>query len=227
MQQNKIKVEYFTDPLCAWSYATEDTIQRFIDEFKDRIDFKVETLPIMDRLASEADPEQKVFSPDYLKQEWLRISRLTDTRMDPGIWDETPPHSSWPGCRAVKAAEHQGHDQMLTFLHNFRIAIFQQKKNPSNMEVMKQIAQQSGLDVDRFYNDMTANAGDLEEMVNSDVQEAAAKCVESSPTLLFHSPNGDGVTISGPRDYNLFRQTMITLQSELKSEREREPATRM
>lgn len=225
--ENKIQVEYFTDPLCAWSYAAEDSIQKLQQEFKDQIEFKVRMLPIMDRLASEADPEQKILSPDFLKMEWQHISKVTDTKMDASIWEENPPHSSWPGCRAVKAAERQGQDKVTTFLHNFRIAIFEHKRNPSNLEAMKEIARQSGLDVDRFHNDMTIHAADLEELVNEDTQEAAVKCVESTPTLLFHSPNGDGVTISGPRDYNLMRQAMMTLMQELKTEQEREPAAKM
>lgn len=210
----KIKVEYFTDPLCAWSYASEPTVQSLISQFGDKIGFQYKSLPILDGIIGEPKQGEKIHSPDEMAEAWSEISEKTGTKIDVGLWHTNPPHSSWPANRAMKAALMQGFDKGNRFLHVLRDAIMTEQKNPSNLEVLKDIAGRSGLDVDRFYMQMTDNASALEESVAADLLEGTNRCIYSTPTLVMQNDQGDKVIVQGTLDYEVCSRAIHLLMGQ-------------
>lgn len=207
----RVRVDYFTDPVCAWSYASEDTVEKILSTYKDNIDFQFRSLPIIDRIEGEPKPGLKVYSPEQLASEWREIASKTGVQLDSNLWTENPPHSSWPANRAMKAALRQGSDKGKTFLHNLRSEIMQERKNPSNLEVLKDIAGNSGLNVDQFYNDMTTNATELEQEVVDDRLIAQERCITSTPTLLMQNDDGYTIIIQGQLDFDVVRPAIASL----------------
>lgn len=210
----KVKVEYFTDPLCAWSYASEPTVQSLISGYGDKIDFEYRSLPILDAVLGEPRTGQKMHTPDEMRREWSEISRKTNTKIDPALWQEDGPHSSWPANRAMKAAMRQGFEKGNRFVHTLRNAVMQEKRNPSNLDVLKEIAGQAGLDVDQFYHDMTEDAAQLEQEVAEDRLAASARCIYSTPTLAMQNDEEDMVIAQGTLDYDVCSSAIRSLMGQ-------------
>jgi predicted DsbA family dithiol-disulfide isomerase len=211
LSEVKLKIDYYTDPLCAWSYVSEPTIQQTISQYGDKVDFRFRSLPIIDRLEGEPKAGLKVYRPEQIGREWREISAKTGRKIDPGLWEEHPPHSSWPANRAMKAALRQGFDKGNRFIHELRDAVMQQRRNPSNLDTLKEIAGRSGLDADRFYDDMTANATQLEQEVTDDRLEAIEHCINSTPTLVLQNEDGDKITIEGTLDFQVIQPAIRSL----------------
>lgn len=207
----KVNVEYFTDPICAWSYVSEPTVQSLLSEHRDHVDFHFRSLPILDKIIGQPKEGEKFHTPQEMQQEWTEISRKTGVRLDPTLWSENPPHSSWPANRAMKAALRQGLDNGSRFIHLLRDAALVDRKNPSDLEVLKSIAVEAALDVNRFHKDMTENAQQLEREVADDAIEAIERCIFSTPTLVMQNDDEDKVIISGTLDYQVVNHAIRSL----------------
>ncbi|MDO8683228.1 MAG: DsbA family protein, partial [Armatimonadota bacterium] len=179
------------------------------------------TLPILDRLNSIPDHEARVYTPEEMAGQWREISAITGVAIDPGLWTDDPPQSTWPACLAVKAAERQGLTLCAQFLKILRANIMQKRRNGSRREVLAEVAHEAGLDIDRFQHDLTYNRDDLEQEVADDKRHAEANCVDRTPALLIKNDTGDKTLIVGLRDYSLFRQAAQTLLAEQREREER------
>src|SRR3954471_17972109 len=94
-----IHVDYFTDPLCPWSWAAEPTLRRLEVEFSDQVKITY----VMVGMARETDPP-------HLLAETLEAAAQSGMPVDARIWLEGAPRTSHPACLAVKAAGEQGLD---------------------------------------------------------------------------------------------------------------------
>lgn len=210
----KVMLEYFTDPLCAWSFVSEPTVQSLISDYGGKIDFRFRSLPILDRVQGEAKPGEKMRSPESMVDEWAEISERTGTKLNSDLWIQHPPHSSWPANRAMKAAFNQGFEKGNRYTHQLREAIMLEKSNPSDFETLKRLADDAGLDVARFHDDMTTHAPLLEQAIAEDRLAAMNSCINETPTLVMQNESGDKVIISGTLDYELASRAVRFLMGE-------------
>lgn len=210
----KVTVDYFTDPLCAWSYVSEPTVREMVKQFGNKVEIRFRSLPTLDSTVGEARPGERHHSPMEMMLDWKHISQKTGAKIDPGLWMEDFPHTSWPSNRAMKASFRQGFDKGATFVSNLRDAIMQHKMNPSDMENLKKIASRSGLNVNQFYDDMTDNAFELEQEVANDKLDAINACVTSTPTLVMQNDEGDKIIIQGTLDFEVVSRSVRSLMGE-------------
>jgi predicted DsbA family dithiol-disulfide isomerase len=200
--------------MCAWSYASEPTIQSLISEYKNQVEFQFRSLPILDRIVGAPRTGEKFHPPEEMEKEWTDISKKMNVKIDPSIWRENPPHSSWPANRAMKAAFRQDFDKGNRYTHLLRDAVLVDKQNISNFEVLKTIAANAALNVEQFQNDMTRNAPQLEQEVSADRFSAIDRCIESTPTLYMENDDGDKMIMSGVLDYDVCRRAIRSLMGE-------------
>jgi predicted DsbA family dithiol-disulfide isomerase len=213
-KQMKVTIDYFTDPICVWSYASEPTVQSLLTQYRDKVDFRFRSLPILDRIVGEERPGERYRSPEDMQESWNKARSAMGIDIDPSVWQENPPHSSWPANRAMKAAFRQGFDEGNRFTQLLRKAFMTEKRNPSDLETLKEMAERAGLDAGRFYTDMTDNAADLEKEVTNDRAEAMARCINDTPTLVMHSEDENEVIASGMLDYDVCSRAIRSLMGE-------------
>lgn len=98
------------------------------------------------------------FSPDPGRViEWLRASERGRMPVDPRIWAEGPPRSSYPAALAVKAAAEQGLDG--PYLRRLREGLMARRRKLDAAEALVEEARGvPGLDVERFRIDLSSNA---------------------------------------------------------------------
>ncbi len=99
---------------------------------------------------------------------WLDVSERSGMPVDPRLWTEAAPSSSYPACMAVKAAAEQGLDG--PYLRRLREALMCERVKADNADAFAALARDvPGLDVDRFAVDIESHA--IVEAFGADLEE--------------------------------------------------------
>jgi Thioredoxin len=104
-----------------------------------------------------------------LVMSWLGHSAESRMPVDPRIWADGAPRSSYPACIAVKAAAEQGREAEECYLRALREGFMCERRRLDGPQALVDEARRAGLDGERFRIDLESNAtleafgGDLEE----------------------------------------------------------------
>src|SRR4051795_7960379 len=90
----------YTDPACPWSWAAEPALRRLQADFGTSL----EICFVMGGLAREFK------RPLETMRHWIDAGDASGMPVDPRLWLDAPPRSSYPACLAGKAAAEQGKD---------------------------------------------------------------------------------------------------------------------
>jgi len=87
-----------------------------------------------------------------VQQNWVRISQvIPGVEFNYDFWTKCQPRrATYPACRAVIAAREQGDEYDVAMTHKIQQAYYQQARNPSENETLTDLAGETGLDQDRF-----------------------------------------------------------------------------
>ncbi|MDH5525744.1 MAG: DsbA family protein [Nitrospirota bacterium] len=149
---NRLAADYFTDPLCSWSWCNEPLYRRLVWTFGHGliIHHRMGGL-LAARNASFADAEFGLSGEDPGQYRLHQEEVCRDHRMpfDGSVWQRHPPLSSHPACIAVKAAGLQGLDD--PYLRRVREAFFTGCRPVDRVkELVSLAAAVPGMDVERF-----------------------------------------------------------------------------
>lgn len=145
-----VRIRYFTDPACPWSWGNEPNVRRLMVEFGDSLSWSW----VMGGLARSFSKEDY---PD-LVAEWLEVADRTEMPLDPLIWREGPLATTYPACIAVKAACEQGSEAAYRYLRALREGILCLRRKLDTAEALVEEARRAGLDVQRFRIDLDSHA---------------------------------------------------------------------
>ena len=196
--------EWFTDPVCAWSYAAEDAITAFRHHFSGRIIFKHRMFVLYTDVSSFMDAhgmrEQSEFAPKVEK-----VARATSKKLEASAWrNNNAPESSEQCCLWVKAAQLLDPEKGDLFLSEMRKALFLEGKNISNESVLADLAGLSGLEFQALRLGILSQK--VRAMLDEDQTLAKEEMVTVRPTLVLKNSGGDRVFIGGLMDPELFIQ---------------------
>jgi len=185
-----VRVTYYTDPACPWSWANEPELRRLEVQFGDRLSFTY----VMAGLARNFE------RPLADLREWLDASAASSMPLDPRLWLEAPPASSYPASMAVKAAAEQGLEG--PYLRRAREGFAFERRKLDNPDALVHLAHSvPGLDVERFRIDLSSNA--VVELFGADLERSRALAAELDeerlplPTAQFQGEDGAMAVISG------------------------------
>src|SRR5690349_5290356 len=123
-----VEVQYYTDPACSWSWASEPKLRRLMWEFGDALRFTW----VMGGMARSYgtgyhDSASGVGSGTDcfadLMAHWLDVFAETGMPMDVRLWSQNPIASTYPACQAVEAAAEQGSWAAYRYLRRLREAL--------------------------------------------------------------------------------------------------------
>lgn len=219
-------VSYYTDPACPWSWAAEPALRRLQAEFGADLDITY----IMGGLARELS------RPLETMRHVLDAGEASGMPVDPRLWLDHPPRSSYPACQAVKAAAEQGLDG--PYLRVVREGLMARRQKLDTADTLVAAARAvAGMDVARFAVDLQSAAiveafgADLEEV--RDVPEAAR--VEGAfersgrqdrlpfPTLVFVAADGVRHAVYGRRPYGEVHAAALAAGAEALAEAPPDP----
>src|SRR5690606_12765756 len=104
---DRVEIEFYTDPLCCWSWAFEPHWRRLRYEYQGKIVWRYRLGGMLPDWKSYNDPINTVSRPIQMGPVWTDASHLSGMPIDSLLWFYNPPESSYPACIAVKCAQLQ------------------------------------------------------------------------------------------------------------------------
>jgi hypothetical protein len=164
--------------------------------------------------------------PTGLVMSWLEHSAESGMPVDPRIWWDGAPRSSYPACIAVKAAAEQGREAETRYLRALREGFMCGRRKLDGPEALKEEARRSGLDGERFRIDLESNAtleafgADLEESraIPTAAREAGLATEGSHgssverlqfPAVRFVADEGEDRWVGGDHSYEDWRSAAV------------------
>ena len=178
---------YVHDPMCSWCWAFRPVLGRLVAALPDGVAWR----RVLGGLAPDSDAPMPQAMRDSLQATWRRIERsVPGTRFDHAFWrDNEPRRSTFRACRAVIAAREQDAALETAMIEAIQRAYYLQARNPSDREVLVELATALGCERERF-----AAALDhprLHAALEEERRLAAALGVRGFPSLVLVDAYGD------------------------------------
>lgn len=201
---------YVHDPMCSWCYGFRRTwldVQKTLPE-------TISIKRLLGGLAPDSDEPMPAQMRSMLSQTWEMIEqRIPGTSFNFDFWESASPRrSTWPACRAVIAAREQGDDFEIPMIDAIQMAYYQQARNPSDHEVLVQLAAEIGCDSSRFSQVLTS--ADTQNELIAQINASRSLGIQGFPSLLLKTVDGQYTAI--PVHYtepNLIKKNIETVLS--------------
>jgi len=140
--------------MCSWCWA----FRPVWTELQQKLPESIQLRYLLGGLAPDSDLTMPVPMQQMIQRHWHTIQkRVPATVFNFDFWGKcTPRRSTYPACRAVIAAKQQNPNKVNAMIHAIQTAYYLKAHNPSNDEVLIDLAQQLGLDADLFRIDLNA-----------------------------------------------------------------------
>jgi predicted DsbA family dithiol-disulfide isomerase len=237
-----VRVDYYTDPSCIWSWGAEPAVRRLMWEFGSDLEFRWIMGGLARRYGPEYRDEEGTIGRRHgcfadLMAHWLDVVAETGMPADPRLWTQNPLASSYPACQAVKAAAEQGATAAYAYLRRLREGIVLERRKLDHVDALVAEAGPAGLDVDRFRIDLVSNAiveafaADLEaaRAIPDDARDAGAvrrtEGIErlSFPSAVFVGADGSRHAVWGSQPVEALREAALAAGAKRAVTRPAEP----
>ena len=208
-EKKPIEIYMFIDPLCPECWALEPIIKKLRIEYGRYFSIKH---VLSGRLANLNLSKKKNY--ENIAQVWEKTASRSGMSCDGSLWLENPIDNPYKVSIAIKAAELQGRRAGLRFFRRIQEMLFLEKQNPSNLEVLKECADSSGLDVEEFMKDIHSDSA--AKAFQCDLKITSEMDVTEIPTLVFFNENieDEGIKIAGSYHYEVYVQILEEMLSE-------------
>ncbi|WP_320824314.1 DsbA family protein [Reinekea sp.] len=168
---------YAHDPMCSWCWAHKPVWDRLAAELADR----VAVVHRVGGLAPDSDRVMPAAQQQAIAGYWHQIQERLGTEFNFAFWTENEPRrSTYPACRAVIAARWQ--EAELAMISALQAAYYLRALNPSNVEVLHQLAEELGLDGARFAADLASNT--LDQALTDELNFARSLPIAGFPSMV-------------------------------------------
>ncbi len=192
MNNGQATLYYVHDPMCSWCWGFRPIWQ----EVQSALTGKLTVRYLLGGLAADNAMPMPADMQANIKDTWAHIQKeIPGTVFNFDFWTQNQPRrSTYPSCRAVIAAGLQGQPQAAdNMLLAIQQAYYMQARNPSDSDVLIQLAMDSGLDAAQFKTDLVSSK--CEQLLQQDLQMANKLGVRSFPGLVL-TCNGSNALIS-------------------------------
>lgn len=191
----KIKVIYFTDPICSSCWGIEPQLKKLKLEYGELLDVEYRMGGLLPDWSYNSGGISK---PSDVAHHWDEVSVYYDMPIDGDVWLEDPLHSSYPPSIAFKAAQMQDEKKAIEFLRILRIKLFLQKKNICKWEHVEAAALEVGLNIQELKNAYDDKA---KKAFEDDLLYARSMGVRGFPTIFFIDEKNERHLVYGSRPY--------------------------
>jgi putative protein-disulfide isomerase len=203
VQQNTVKVIYFTDPICSSCWGIEPQLRKLKLEYGDAITIEYRMGGLLPDWSYNSGGISK---PSDVAHHWDEVSQYYDMPIDGDVWLEDPLDSSYPPSIAFKAAQMQDKKLAILFLRRIREMVFLEKKNITKWMHLSEAAQQVGLDTAKLKTDYEHDA---KQLFQADLALSRQMGVRGFPTLFFIDSMNNQQTVYGFRPYKSFEDAVL------------------
>ena len=165
--------------MCSWCWA----FKPIWDRVKEVLLGKVEVDYLLGGLAPDSNQPMPIETREYVKGNWKRIQgMIPDIRFNYDFWTSCEPkRSTYPACRAVICAKQQHPDFENLMIYGIQKSYYLEAQNPSNEDVLINIAKKLGLDIDKFKIDLKSSQ--VNEILLDEIKLTRSMNINSMPSL--------------------------------------------
>ena len=134
-------------------------------------------------LAPDSNEPMPIETRKYVKGNWKRIQEMIpDTRFNYDFWTSCEPkRSTYLACRAVICAKQQHPDFENLMIYGIQKSYYLEAQNPSNEDVLINIAEKLGLDTEKFKIDLKSSK--VNEILLDEIKLTRSMGINSMPSL--------------------------------------------
>lgn len=177
---NKATLYYVYDPMCSWCWGYHITWTRLQKQLAAKMpDVKVQY--VLGGLAPDSDLPMPHEMQQFLQQTWHKIHQQLGTVFNHDFWTCCyPRRSTYPSCRAAIIARQS--EQEAQMIYAIQQAYYLQAKNPSNIDVLIDIAVSLGIDKQHFVQQISSD--ELNQQLMAELTFARQLPIQGFPSLV-------------------------------------------
>jgi len=171
---------YVHDPMCSWCWA----FRPVWDEVQRQLPGSVRIRYLLGGLAPDSNDPMPDGICQEIQRHWKTIQQhVSGTRFNFDFWRVCiPRRSTFPACRAVIAAKKQNLSFEDAMIRAIQQAYYLQARNPSDDDVLIDLATHLGLDADQFHRDL--NAPETQKQLTDEIRLSQSIGVQGFPGLI-------------------------------------------
>ena len=184
--------------MCSWCWGFRPVWQQLKTQFTDTLDI----VDVVGGLAPDSDKPMPMAMQNNLSNTWQHIQQhIPGIEFNYEFWNPTsnsmPRRSTYPSCRAVLAAKMQGASMEDAMILGIQQAYYLKAQNPSNINVLVEIAHSIGLNAKKFEQYIISPA--IELLLKEQLQLARQLSSQGFPSIVISK---DDKLFGIPLDYN-------------------------
>ena len=143
---------YVADPMCSWCWGFAPVLSH-LEEIAEGVPLQY----VLGGLAPDSDQPMDPATRSYVQQAWRDVEARTGAQFNFDFWKRCAPRrSTWPACRAVLLARDHGQEQAM--FRAIQAAYYRDARNPSDDDVLADLAHDLGIDRQEFTSQLHADA---------------------------------------------------------------------
>lgn len=169
---------YVHDPMCSWCWGFAKTWA----DLKEQLPEQLKLQYLVGGLAPDTDEPMPAKIQGYVQETWRRVeATCPSVTFNFDFWEKnTPRRATYPACRAVIAAKNQQAEAAM--INAIQQAYYQRAMNPSEHDVLTQLAVELGLNKKQFAADLVSTA--TEHQLQKELDFARGIGADSFPSLV-------------------------------------------
>lgn len=180
----------YTDPYCTWCWGSEPVMRHIEEAYGDQVRISFIMGGLVKDVSQFHDPLNRIGGPGMSAQvaeHWEEAARRHGMPVDAQVFIDMQDEfrSTWPANIAYKAAQMQDQQLANRFLRRLREAAAAEHKFIHRREVQSALAQEVGLDHERFITDI--DSGTAEKAFQQDLAECRDKHVTGFPSFMIRN----------------------------------------
>jgi len=207
---NDCTLFYVHDPMCSWCYGYKPVLNTILKQLNNKIEVKF----LLGGLAADTEILMPLNMQTKIKSNWRNIEEtIPGTTFNYDFWTKcSPKRSTYPACRAVIAAGKQHIKHQSLMINAIQYAYYLNAQNPSNYDVLYDIAEKINLNKSEFENDI--HSENTNEQLHQQIALSQSIGANSFPSIfLLHKEQYHQIVL----DYTNAAITLGHIESHLRS----------
>ncbi len=206
----KIKLYYFTDPLCSHCWALDYNLTRFKLEYHHHL----EIITVMGGMVEDGNHFADLHGKEATEQaeHWEQVGLFYRIPIYKDIWHENPITSSFPSSIAFLAIKEKHPHLAAKFLRLVREGAFAFGKNIADREVLSDMIASLGVDTGEILELSYSEAGKL--LLQENYRPMLEFGITGFPTVIMVNEKNEGIKITGARSYDTYKKALVKLVGE-------------
>jgi putative protein-disulfide isomerase len=191
------------DPMCSWCWGYRKTW----NELRTKLPSTLTIINVVGGLAPDSDKPMPVEQQKTIAGYWANVTEQTGAEFNFDFWKNCEPRrSTYPACRAVLAAKHQGAEQLM--IDAIQHAYYLRTMNPSDNSTLVRLATELNLDAQQF--EVQLSSAEIQQELESEFALRRTIGVNSFPSLVL--VQGELMTAIDI-DYRSYEPTLATINT--------------